>query len=208
MEKRDNYAIQAQAARNRFLGYDQQRLIEKFHLKADDRYLYTTMLASPYRICRRTGDLERKVGDTWVSGNSFNETLTLFDVLCDSKEDRSLSGAWRSMRDFGLQFHTGLLERSKDPTAARFDREPALLRRGCEGLGGVPMPGADISYKIELCLGLPILLQFWHGDEEFSPRVRYLWDENAASYIRYETMWYAVNLLLERIDEFGRRDAL
>lgn len=208
MERRDNYAIQAQSARTLFLGYDQQRLINKFHLQADEKYLYTTMLASPYRICRRTGNLERQVGEEWVDGNSFNETLTLFDVLCDSREDRRLSGVWKSMRDFGLQFHTGLLEKSKDPTAEAFDREPEILRRGCEALGGVPMPGADIAYRVELCLGLPILVQFWHGDEEFAPRVRYLWDENATAYIRYETMWYAVNLLLERINEFGRRESL
>ena len=63
------------------------------------------------------------------------------------------------------------------------------------------MPGADIGYGIELFDGLRIGIQFWHGDEEFLPRVRYLWDENATQYLRYETMHFAIGLLRQRIGE-------
>ena len=51
--------------------------------------------------------------------------------------------------------------------------------------------------------GLRIGVLFWAGDEEFLPRLRYLWDENAKQYIRYETMYFAVNLLLRRLREFS-----
>ncbi|HIT34032.1 MAG TPA: DUF3786 domain-containing protein [Candidatus Faecousia intestinigallinarum] len=207
MEKRDNYAIQTGLAQQRFLTYDQEALIRKFQLKADQDYLYTAMLGSPYRICRKTGSLERWDETRWVSGNSFNEVLTLFDVLCDSKPARSLSGRWKPMGDFGMQIHSGLLEQDRDPAAGAFDQAPALLRRGCEAMGGIPMPGADVAYRVELCLGLPILVQFWHGDEDFPPRLRYLWDEGSRDFIRYETMFYAVGLLKERIWEINGRSA-
>ena len=59
MKRTDNYAIQAAQAKLRFLTYDQQRLIDKYALKADDSYLYTAMLSQPYRISRTTGDLEK-----------------------------------------------------------------------------------------------------------------------------------------------------
>ena len=43
------------------------------------------------------------------------------------------------------------------------------------------------------------MVQLWHGDEEFPPRLRFLWDENPTRYIRYETTWYAAGLLLSEI---------
>lgn len=67
------------------------------------------------------------------------------------------------------------------------------------------MPGADLGYAVPAVLGVPVWVQFWHSDEEFAPRLRYLWDENALQFIRYETMWYAVGLLLERIKEEGHQ---
>jgi len=201
MERRDNYAIQARDAKRRFLTYDQQHLADKFGLVTDESYLYVTMLSCPYRICRKTGDLQREKGGIWISGNSFGEVLTLFDMLCDGDGCRYFSGQWRSMQDFGLMFHQNLAEDRPGEAALRFDREPELLHRGCRALGGQTVSGADISYRIELFEGLQIWLQFWHGDEEFAPRLRYLWDAQAIRYIRYETMYYAVGLLLERIVE-------
>ena len=68
-------------------------------------------------------------------------------------------------------------------------------------MGGEKVPGGDISYALELVDGLRILVQLWHGDEEFPPRVCCLWDENTTRYIRYETTWYAMGLLLTRLWE-------
>ena len=42
------------------------------------------------------------------------------------------------------------------------------------------------------------MLQLWFGDEEFPPNLRILWDENALLYLRYETMYFAVDALLRR----------
>ena len=54
---------------------------------------------------------------------------------------------------------------------------------------------------MELFDGLKIGILFWHGDEEFAPRLRWLWDANAGMYIRYETMYFAVGLLRKRLTE-------
>ena len=127
--------------------------------------------------------------------------MTLLDMMCDSREDRHLSGRWKSMTDFGLMFHQNLLEERRDATADLFDRDPEGLRRACMAMGGQPVSGADIGYAIELFDGFRIGIQFWHGDDEFYPRLRYLWDENALQYIRYETMHYVLPLLLKRLKE-------
>lgn len=199
MVRKDNYLIQANQAKQHFLTYDQDRLIEKLKISADEQYLYVRFVCEPYRLDRFTGNVERFDGNAWVDANSFAEVMTLLDLVCDSREDRYLSGRWKSMTDFGLMFHTNLLEDRRDKTAELFDADPEGLHRACRAMGGRPIKGADIGYAIEIFDGLEIAVQFWHGDDEFCPRLRYLWDENATMYIRYETMHYFLPLFLQRL---------
>lgn len=201
MAHRDNYTIQAAQAKERFLTYDQQALTDKVHLKQDEHFLYVRLLGQEYRIRRNSGDMERCRDGVWVDGNSYNEVMTILDLVCDSREDRHPSGEWKSMQSFGLMFHQNLLEDKKDPWAERFQADMAGLHRACRALGGEELPSADISYAFDLFDGLKLCLQFWEGDEEFAPRIRWLWDGNARMYIKYETMHFAVPLVLERIRE-------
>ena len=201
MDKRDNYKIQAGQAKQHFLTYDQDRLIRKLKAKADEQHIYVNFLCEPYRLNRTTGDVQRCLDGEWVDGNSFGEVMTLLDLVCDSREDRWLTGRWRSMGDMGMQFHQNLLEEKRDKMADLVDQDPERFRRACGAMGGRPIPGADMAYAIELFDGLEIGIQFWFGDDEFYPRLRYLWDENALQYLRYETMYYAVGLLCQRLRE-------
>lgn len=201
MERTNNYLIQVQQAKGLFLAYDQEALIRKFSLAFDESCLYVTMLHTPYRIRRSTGDLEKQRHGVWEDANTFDEVLTLFDLLCDSREDRYLSGRWKNMTSFGLMFHQNLLEGARDPWAEKFQASLPLFREACLSLGGQPMASGDAAYAIELFDGLSIGVQLWLGDEEFPPNLRFLWDENATMYIRYETMFYARSLLLDRIAE-------
>lgn len=206
MEKRDNYATQAVQAKTLFLSYDQERLIRKLRIPSDRNYLYPTMLGRYYRICRRTGDISRWEGESWVDGNSFDEVMTLLDLVCDSREDRRLSGQWKDMKSFGLMFHQNLLEDQRDPNAERYDADPEGFIRACRTLHGEKLPFGDIGFAVELFDGLKIAVVLWRGDEEFPPRLRYFWDENAGQYIRYETMYFALNLLRDIISrEMDRR---
>lgn len=206
MARTNNYLIQAQQAKQRFLTYDSQALIRKLTLKADEDFLYVPMLCQTYRIRRTTGDIDRFTGTAWVDANSYEEVMTLLDLVCDSREDRHLSGRWKNMSAFGLQFHQNLLEGTRDPWAEAFQADQEGFCRACIALGGKPLPNGDIAYAIELFDGLPVALQLWLGDEEFPPNLRLLWDENAAMYIRYETMYFAKALLLDRIAEEMKRE--
>ena len=197
----DNYQIQVQQAKDLFLTYDQKKLIRKMNMDADETYLFISMLSQPYRIHRHTGDMEHLTDSGWKSANSHGEVMTLLDLICDSREDRSISGIWKAMSSFGLMFHQDLLEGKRDPWADRFEADPEGFRRACRALGGKPFPAGDIAYAIELFDGLEILVQLWFGDEEFPASLRFLWDENALQYIRYETMYFARGMLLERLRE-------
>ena len=201
MERINNYSIQARQAKQRFTTYDQEAILAKLHLPHDEAYLYATMLSEVYRIHRKTGEIFRKTADGWLSTEDFGEVMTLLDLLCDSREDRFLTGTWKSLTDFGLMFHRSLLEGKADPWADAFEADPEGFRKACLSMGGKPFSKGDIAYAIELFDGLPILIQLWFGDEEFPACLRFLWDENALMYLKYETMHYAKGLLLEKIKE-------
>ena len=197
----DNYLLQAAQAKARFLTYDQDAIIRKLSLREDRDYLYIPMLSRLYRVSRASGDVEKQVQGLWTDGNSHAEVMTLLDLLCDSKQVRFLSGRLKSMSDFGLMFHQNLLENAKDPWAQLFQDKLEQFHKACRALNGQTLAMGDAAYAIELFDGLSIVVQLWLGDEEFPPNLRFLWDENALDYIRYETMYFAKGMLLERIRE-------
>lgn len=204
-ERKDNYKLQVMQAKRRFLTYNQQELICRCRLRWDADYFYITMLSEPYRIHRGSGDMQRLHAGRWVDGDSFNEVMTILDWLCDSRADRFVSGRWINIVTHGHYFHRQLQEDGDDPLAALVDADPEAFETACRALKGEPLPGADIGYAMELIDGLQVYVQFWHGDEEFKPRLRCLWDEHTERYLRYETTWYATGLLMQRIRE--RMDA-
>ena len=199
MTRVNNYLVQVEQAKTRFLGYDQKALIRKLKLQADETYVYVKLLCKTYRLHRDTGNLQRQE-DTWVDANTHGEVMTLLDLICDSREDRHLACRFQNMSAFGRVFHSNLLE-SKDPFAELVQENQEDFCRACTGLQGVPVKMGDICYAFDLFDGLPVALQFWEGDEEFPPKVNILWDENALMYLKYETMWFAVGMLKRRILE-------
>ena len=198
MARTNNYLLQAAQAKRYFLTYDQEALIRKLHLPYDEGFLYPVLFSRRYRLSRKTGDLERKEEGIWLDANTFEEVMTLLDFVCDSREDRFVSGRFKNMADFGRAFHQNLLE-ERDPWAQRLQQEPDRFAKACQALGGKPLPTGDIAYSIEVFDGLPLLVQLWFGDEEFPASLRFLWDENALMYLKYETMFYAVPLIQNRI---------
>ena len=201
MARTDNYRIQAQQAKDLFTTYDQEKLIAKLKLKHDEVYLYPVMFSEIYRIHRETGDIDRKTENGWVDANSFGEVMVLLDLVCDSRVDRFVSGKWKNMTDFGLMFHRNLTENRADPWVNKFEADPEGFRKACEFFKGVPFPQGDIAYTLEVFDGLCLTLQLWFGDEDFPAGLRFLWDENATMYLKYETMHFAKGMLLQKIEE-------
>ena len=197
----DNYEKQMQHAKQCFLSYDPEKLIREHGLQTDGRYLYLRFLGSRYRLESSTGDLERQQGAQWLDANTHPEVMTVLDLLCDSRPDRHLSGRIRSLQSFGKQFHRNLVEEQYDPLAEAFDRDVPAMHRACQALGARAVPGGDVGYAVELAEGLEAVLHFWQGDGEFAPRLRFFFDENALQYLRYETLFFAVGLVRERLQE-------
>lgn len=201
MARTDNYLIQARQAKDLFATYDQDKLIAKLKLSHDEDYLYPVMFSETYRIHRQTGDIDRKTENGWVDANTFGEVMVLLDLVCDSREDRFVTGKWKNMADFGLMFHRSLMEGKADPWAEKFEANPEGFRKACESFNGIPFPQGDIAYTLEVFDGLCLTLQLWFGDEDFPAGLKFLWDENATMYLKYETMHFAKGMLLEKIEK-------
>ena len=204
MERKNNYEIQAGQARKLFCAHDLDAVARAHGLRTDGDFLYLRLLSEDYRVSRADGYIARRDSGAWLPADGFDETLTIFDLLCDAKPGRHVAGTWRTTLDFGGQVHRGLLENEKpDALELLYDKDPARLRAACETLGGEALPGADVSYALPFFEDLRIAVQFWHGDDEFAPRLRVLWDANADQYLRYETMYYAIGLLKSRLRAYG-----
>ena len=194
IQKRNNYAIQAEDARLRFLTYDQSAMpVEK-----DADHLFLTFCGCDYRICRADGHVFRQVAGEWRSADSHGEVLTLFDYLCDAKPGRAPAREAVSMAFLGGHVHANLASAAGALELA-IDRDPDAFRRACETLGGTPAPGGDICFDLGMFPDLPVQLRFWHADEDFPPSLDLLWDRNTLQFLRYETTWFAAGVLRARL---------
>lgn len=206
MEQRQgNYQIMAEHARALFLKEDQDKLIQKFHLKADNSYLYLRFLDGIYRIERNSGYIQKTTdNELYTADNDFHTAMSIFDYLCWSREDRQLSGQWISMQNIGHSYHNKLMEgdgSSFKKWADQFAEHTEKLKEACEHLNGYKMPVGDVSYIIPLFDELPVYFQFWDGDDEFPPKLFTLWDANTQQYVHYETLYYILPMLFNRLQE-------
>ena len=196
LPKRDNYALQAESARLRFLTYDR----EAMPARKDSEYLYLFFCGFDYRICRADGHLFRRVAECWLPADSHGEVLTIYDYLCDAKPGRVPAGNAVSMAFLGGHVHSGLATASGSLERA-IDSDPEAFRRGCLILGGRECKGGDACFELDLFPDLPVRLRFWHADEDFPPSLDLLWDANTLDFLRYETTWFAAGVLRSRLRE-------
>lgn len=208
--KRNNYEQMRDQMRPAFLKYDQKEMIRKFDLEHDEAYLYIRFCGRMYRIGRTTGMVEWSEDhfNTATQGN-FNECMTIYDVLCNSKRDCSLSGVFAptgSLKGVVLtRMSAGNIADHR--LSEYFDSHMDLLERACISLGGVPDGKGDLSYRIPVFDFLPVRFVFWRADEDFPAQVRMLWDTNIQSFMHFETIWYAAGHLLSRIEECMKAEA-
>lgn len=198
-----NYDLQVDVGKRIFLKYDQEQMIRKFWLEADEEYIYLTYLNTPCRIGRRVGGIEEYIEGVWTECRSYSTVMTIYDLLCCHKGETapSLFGQWCAVGTFVLTgvTHTDTFTKKY---AQLFDNRLDELKAACEKLGGVfleRMAGADLTCKFQVVPFFPVLLQFWEGDNEFSPKLILLWDRNTDRFMHFETTFYLQGDLLERL---------
>jgi len=199
----DNYELQVDVGKKLFMDYDQQLLINKFHLDADDLYIYLTYFNTPCRISRHSGGIEEYTDALWQECRNYSTVMTIYDLLCYHKGEQlpGLAGQWCTVGTFVVTGVTNTDTFTKK-YAKRFDEKPEALKAACEKLGGIlqkPMAGADLTCRFDVTPFFPVMLQFWAGDEDFPPKLMLLWDRNTDRLMHFETTFYLQGDLLQRI---------
>lgn len=199
-----NYEKQAYGARSLFLNYSQETMIDKFQLEHDREYLYLKLLDRNYRISRESGAVEIQEQGKASLCLDYRVVMTIYDVLCCSKEQPVLSGAWCPLASLQVTHSSPPADRYTARYAAAFSGKTEELRKVCRKLGGerqaVPA-SADVCFKIPLLPFFPVIFQFWDGDEEFAPKIMLLWDEHSLDFMHFETLYYVMLHFLERLQE-------
>lgn len=212
-ERRDNYQIMFERTRASFLKYDQEKMIERFQLDADERYLYLTFVARPYRIERATGAMEYRKDENPRAERVANECaagvwlpaghedgMTIYDILCDSKPDARVSGrfqnAW-NQRNVSSAPNGSLFQSSADFFSGKCDS----LSAACERLGGERVSTGDVGFDIPVFNEIKMRMLFWDADDEFPASMNLQWDEHILDFMRYETTFYAAGFILNRLRE-------
>ena len=187
-----------------FLQYDQERMIQKFGLEQDPEYLYIRCLERNYRISRTSGRVSWSE-DAFRSEETadYNEAMTIYDVLCYSREGCRLAHEWVNVESlFSIQ--GGTLQKGSgffQHAGKDFTGKTAALIRACEKLGGKRMEKGDAAYELYLFPFLPMVLRFWDSDEDFPASLQILADKNIFDYMHYETLMFAISHLLNRIKD-------
>lgn len=199
----DNYDLQVDMGKRIFLEYDQEQIVRKFRLEADAQYIYLTYLNTPCRINRKTGGIEEYTSNVWQECRGYSTVMTIYDLLCYHKGENApaLLGQWCAVGTFVVTGVTNT-ETFTKKFAKCFDGRLEELRKACEQMGGILQPsmaGADLTCRFAVTPFLPVLLQFWEGDEEFAPKLLILWDRNADKFLHFETTFYLQGDLLERL---------
>lgn len=203
-QKISNYEKMKNSMADAFLQYDQERMIQKFCLDYDQDFLYICYLGREYRISRLSGAVSWSK-DAFRSEEKadYNEAMTIYDVLCYSKENCGLAGEWVNVGSLST-VKGGTLKQGNDffqHAAEYFDGKTEELTRACEKLHGRKIKRGDVAFELDFFPFLPIELRFWESDEEFSANLQFFTDRNILDYMHYETLMFALSHLLRRLRE-------
>ena len=206
-----NYDLTKQRAAAQFLDYSQERIIKRWGLAYDEQSLFLRFVDHDYQISRSTGEImrlepaESSADPAAPSAKlaSFNEAMTIYDLLCHRSETARLSGdmtplnclakaqsAWMSEPHIFFKRQSKLV-----------DANPELAISNLECMGAQKSIGADIAYIIPVFKDIRASFKFWHSDDEFAASIKTYWDNNLTDFMYYETVCYAGSYIIWRITE-------
>ena len=87
-----NYETAKKSGAERFLTYETQKIIDRLGLRSDGDYLYMDFVSRACRIQLSTGLCQHASREGGFEEAGFNESMTLYDLLCHTEEPIRLSG--------------------------------------------------------------------------------------------------------------------
>ena len=180
-------------------------MIRKFHLGSDERYLYIDFVCRSYRVGRETGIVEWSEDEFKSAVEAdYNESMTIYDVLCYSKEECHLAEKFCPLhmaRGITKTLHSGGGMFQK--TAEKFQGRIKQLKYACDVLGKPADMIGDVAAVLWVFPFLPVTLQYWEEDDEFPSSIKFMYDENILDYMHFETVYFMTGHILKRLVEIG-----
>lgn len=183
--RQSNYDQVIENWRLKFLEMDQEELIRKFQLEADEEFLYIIYFSKRFRIDRKTGFITE-------DGKSpgFDTVMNIYNTFYYSAAHPVASGnlvAFRQVKrvyPFEAAYRRTIIFRLQELFAGKTEE----LRKACEALGGTLLPQGDVGYVLPVFPFLNIAVLFWDKDEEFEAQANMLFDSEITEFIHEENV--------------------
>ena len=183
--RQSNYDQVIENWRLKFLEMDQEELIRKFQLEADEEFLYIIYFSKRFRIDRKTGFITE-------DGKSpgFDTVMNIYNTFYYSAAHPVASGnlvAFRQVKrvyPFEAAYRRTIISRLQK----LFSGKTEELRKACEALGGTLLPQGDVGYVLPVFPFLNIAVLFWDKDEEFEAQANMLFDSEITEFMHEENV--------------------
>lgn len=183
--RQSNYDQVIENWRLKFLEMDQEELIRKFQLEADEEFLYIIYFSKRFRIDRKNGFITE-------DGKSpgFDTVMNIYNTFYYSAAHPVASGnlvAFRQVKrvyPFEDAYRRTIISRLQE----LFSGKTEELRKACEALGGTLLPQGDVGYVLPVFPFLNIAVLFWDKDEEFEAQANMLFDSEITEFMHEENV--------------------
>ena len=183
--RQSNYDQVIENWRLKFLEMDQEELIRKFQLEADEEFLYIIYFSKRFRIDRKNGFITE-------NGKSpgFDTVMNIYNTFYYSAAHPVASGnlvAFRQVKrvyPFEDAYRRTIISRLQE----LFSGKTEELRKACEALGGTLLPQGDVGYVLPVFPFLNIAVLFWDKDEEFEAQANMLFDSEITEFMHEENV--------------------
>lgn len=183
--RQSNYDQVIENWRLKFLEMDQEELIRKFQLEADEEFLYIIYFSKRFRIDRKNGFITE-------DGKSpgFDTVMNIYNTFYYSAAHPVASGnlvAFRQVKrvyPFEVAYRRTIISRLQELFAGKTEE----LRKACEVLGGTLLPQGDVGYVLPVFPFLNIAVLFWDKDEEFEAQANMLFDSEITEFMHEENV--------------------
>ena len=191
----NNYDKMLASAQRRCAGYDMAALAAKPGVEDTPEHLKTKLIGQDVLVSKADGAVT-------VEGRaaSFGEALSIYDWLCDRRENAVSSGDFCPVSSLPGVYVSGKGLGMNMPTlSGKIDGDPDRFRKNMAAMGAKEIPLGDLGWQLDIFPGFPMQLKFYFGDEEFPPQLTLLWDKNSLQFVRYETLYYIAGCLHGRL---------
>ena len=183
--RQSNYDQVIENWRLQFLEMDQEELIRKFQLEADEEFLYIIYFSKRFRIDRKTGLITED-----GKNPGFDTVMNIYNTFYYSAAHPVASGnlvAFRQVKrvyPFEAAYRRTIISRLQE----LFSGKTEELRKACEALGGTLLPQGDVGYVLPVFPFLNIAVLFWDKDEEFEAQANMLFDSEITEFMHEENV--------------------